>query len=133
MQDLSKLKPNELIRLAIHDMKATIAQGHEINMSNWGKNINKEVCQVCFAGSIMLQQKQEHINGEFEVFSDCNKNSFYALDSIRKGELGAFCRYLKIDIPLIHGLNIDKFYVEYSIGEEEKFYAQMETIAKLFD
>jgi hypothetical protein len=141
MLDLTTLKPNELIRLAIKDMKATIAQGITIDMSTWGEDIGQENCSVCFAGSIMLQQGEKVLeNNKFDPYygeEDNNKPSYFALDKIRKGELSYFCSELEIDIPKINingvFFQVNELNVKYIQGKEEDFYNKMEAIAKLWD
>jgi hypothetical protein len=141
MLDLTTLKPNELIRLAIKDMKATIAQGINIYMSTWGENIGQENCSVCFAGSIMLQQGEKVLKNNkfdaYEITETKNESSYVALDKIRKGSLDLFCSRLNIDVPKvnINGtlFQVDELNVEYIQGEEEDFYNKMEAIAKLWD
>lgn len=136
MKDLTKLKPNELIRLAIKDMKATINQGHTIDMGDWGKNIGHSNCSVCFAGSIMLQEgKEPNCFDSFDINYDVNQKVYQALDYIRKGSLQNFCTKLDVENPTIKkiGLPIDEFDVRYNRGNEEEFYTYMENIAKLFD
>ena len=141
MLDLTTLKPNELIRLAIKDMKATIAQGITIDMSTWGEDIGQENCSVCFAGSIMLQQGEKVLeSNQFDPYEDKennNESSYLALDKIRKGELFSFCSRLNIGIPKvnINGVffEVDELNVQYIQGEEEDFYNKMEAIAKLWD
>jgi hypothetical protein len=142
MLDLTTLKPNELIRLAIKDMKATIAQGITIDMSTWGENIGTVECSVCFAGSIMLQQGEKVLdNKKFDPYDECeednNQPSYSALDKIRRGDLNGFCIQLKIDIPKINingvFFQVNELNVKYIQGKEEDFYNKMEAIAKLWD
>jgi hypothetical protein len=141
MLDLTTLKPNELIRLAIKDMKATIAQGITIDMSTWGYNIGQENCSVCFAGSIMLQQGEQVVRDNkfdpYEINGIDNRSSYLALDDIRKGDLSGFCSNLEIDVPKINinGVifEVDELNVEYIKEEEEDFYNKMEAIAKFWD
>jgi hypothetical protein len=136
MKDLTKLKPNELIRLAITDMKATISQGHVINMNDWGIGIGTPSCSVCFAGSVMLQQgKMADMYDSFEIVEDINQNAYTALDLIRRGRLDDFCERFKVENPATKklGLPIHEMDIKYTKGKEEEFYAYMENIAKLFD
>jgi len=143
MRDLTNLKPNELIRLAINDMKLTLQQGYRIDMRYWGENIGTPNCSVCFAGSVMLQQGKEPLfdktfNPHFadnHVESDINKIVYTALDSIRNGNLKDFCNYLHIELPYVKPfkVKITNFECEYVNGNEEEFYDKMEWVASLFD
>lgn len=146
MRDLTVLKPNELIRLAIEDMKKTIASGIRIQMDSWGIYLNDpDKCSVCFAGSVMLQLgKEPSLDNCFNLDTyDINHYVYKALDRLRSGDLSAFCTYLNVKNPLKDKLkemgfslaskaNID-FNIHYERGKVEEFYWAMEEFAKLFD
>ena len=140
MKNLSKLKPSELIELAMSDMKATIEQGIEINMSTWGErdpNDVSKICHVCFAGSVMLQEKDVSVMKGIDFDSEASKyeNQYQFLDSIRCGDLSDAMEHLDIKHPL------DSIYSEcgwnYRIlnwisyeDDETKFYSQLENMIK---
>ena len=142
MIELDKLKPSELIRLAVKDMKATLASGVEIDMGYWGKNLDTPECSVCFAGSVMLQQKDDSciINREFSPWDSDHTDQYAALDYIRKGDIFNFCNYLEISPTITFKGTVFKIFPifkeefqEYETGNEEHFYQQMEDIANQFE
>ena len=110
MRDLTVLKPNELIRLAIEDMKKTLASGVKINMNNWGVSLSEpRKCSVCFAGSVMLQLgKTPSSYDNYNIDNDINAFVYKALDKIRSGNLLGFCGYLNVENPLKNKL-IERF------------------------
>lgn len=142
MIELDKLKPSELIRLAVKDMKATLASGIKIDMGFWGKNLDTPECYVCFAGSVMLQQKDERCRflSEFSPGTSDYINQYNALDSIRGGEILSFCDALNISPTITFKGELFKVFPdfkeefqEYETGNEEHFYQQMEDIANQFE
>lgn len=140
--NLKELSPSELIRLAVADMKATIASGIKINMSTYGHYIdNPNICAVCFAGAVMLQHEKEVCSsrgdGELHPHLSENKNVYYALNAIRAGQINTFCDYLKIEMPekvkQLKGYYDGCVPVNYIAGRESRFYSKMEEIAKCFE
>lgn len=135
--DLTNLKPWELIRLAVQDMKATIASGYTIYMSSWGKNVNTPECSVCFAGAIMLQRDKEAclVGSSFEPSDTLNEKVYEALDSLRKGDIRRFLNRLNL-VVIKNNCFINFNYINfkaYTKGNEEEFYSQMEDIASLLE
>lgn len=142
MIELDKLKPSELIRLAVKDMKATLASGIEIDMHCWGKALDTPECSVGFAGSVMLQQKDDSCitNDEFYPWGSVYSYQYIALDYIRKGNIFNFCKTLNISPTVtLKGVVFQVLpsfleeFQEYERGNEEHFYQQMEDIANQFE
>ena len=107
--DITKLKPSELIRVALKDLRACeLDPRYEIDMLVWhDPNLIKGVevpypqarpCQVCLAGSVMAQslgtnpQKLTHPR-EFE---DDTRAALFALEEFRAGHVSTGLACLSI-------------------------------------
>ena len=146
MINLSKLKPSELIRLAIEDMKKSIASGASVNMGLWCTKLGTPHCTVCFAGAIMLQREKDTVlcnDGGLDLF-DINKSKYKKqymfLDRIRKGEISEAMKFYRRYIQpinknlLIGFVNDYPDFAEYeSCVNDEQFFSQMKKIADEFE
>ena len=148
MENILPDKPSELIRLAVEDMKTTIAMGVKINMEMYGSGNreNLQQCSVCFAGAIMLQREDSTINPEtfmshfMSYFTEnipLNKDKYKFLDQIRRGNLEEATEILEIKLfPLkFMGFTsaIDGFIEYENCDNDQQFYDQMEEIAQFFE
>lgn len=133
-------KPSKLLKIALKDMKKTIASGYNIQMENWGENIGKRNCTVCFAGSVMLNTlKLKPVNHEFDSAQFGKNNAqLRALDSIRKGDLHSFLLYLG-SYKEFEEAKFMKSYYRDSIGgwvnykdckSDKQFYKQIKEVIK---
>lgn len=99
--DLRSLKPSELLDLAVKDLKAVEdADGYEVNMSYYhAYRPNVGVCEVCLAGSVMVQScgVSRTMSGSdvFDIFG----KQYRALDSFRCGAVSEALWLLDCDIP----------------------------------
>ena len=137
MIDLTKLTPSELIRLAIQDKKTCIEQGILINMADWGTNIDKKNCSVCFAGAVMYQKEKYTVKiyscrGFHAAFS-ANRQQYYALSNFRSGNIVDALLEMGYCTQQYDGVEYWMHFKEYERGEEEEFYTQMEQIAQYLE
>ncbi len=86
----------QLLDLAIKDFTFVVQNPYyRINMDFYHTpNLRKNVCKVCFAGSVMAGTCKVPINEEMEPYDiDGNDQElFYALDNIRSGDLESVVR-----------------------------------------
>mgnify|MGYP003126572645 CR=1 FL=1 len=151
MIELPKI-PSELLTIALRDMKATIAQGIDIEMDTWGSgNLENDPineCSVCFAGSVMLQTtvKSEELSNTHssEANNKINEDQYNFLDSIRQGELAAALCHLKLDNEVEQEIDKYRRKKEYYLRDipgwkeyshciyDEEFYDQIEDLIAYF-
>lgn len=90
-------KLSECLRLALDDLKAFEAAGHEIDMGVWHEPSESAptICRACLAGSVMHQRmnvsRETFIHrSEFRTrWSEQDANALLALDIIRVGAIDA--------------------------------------------
>ncbi|KKL08211.1 hypothetical protein LCGC14_2578130 [marine sediment metagenome] len=89
-------KPSDLIKLAVDDMIAIERRTrYRIVMCDWhcpegDAGAGTDVCEVCFAGSIMARRTKEAGHRTCltnSSFSADDSNKFIALDSFRRGDI----------------------------------------------
>lgn len=115
MTELTRV-PSKLLKIALRDMKLTIKQGFNIDMTSWGSGykFKPSNCSVCFAGSVMLQTTdcttKNLANFDFidERIDDLNYDQFMFLDYIRQGKLSIAMNKLNIPFP---DKNVSIYYV----------------------
>lgn len=86
------MKPSELIRLSLLDLRAVIASPHtSVNMDQWAV-FEGDICHVCLTGAVFLQEAG--INKIFEHSTSCNdafgnpQRSISFLKFMKKTEFG---------------------------------------------
>ncbi len=91
--DLSKLKPSELIRLALADLAAVCrSSSYRVNMDVFvmpASLSDSKHCEVCFAGAVMVQTfGARHLKEDLWIDADApNGDQFFALDNFRSGDV----------------------------------------------
>lgn len=107
--NLAKLKaantPSKLLRLAIDDMKAVVANpAYKIDMGTWHCMSHDKKCYVCLSGAVLANTVKLPRTKRFLPYSFSNFKTFnpiphhahlvkriVALNEIRQGNLTAFC------------------------------------------
>lgn len=136
--------PSQLIRIALEDMKATIAQGIKIRMDSWGDgDTSMGNCSVCFAGSVMLQRTNVGVAPRnFNAYQDeKNECQYLFLDRIRQGRLDDAMNYLDIEVENTNDNSMNLYqwtslipnWVDYNSDNQEEFFKQVEQLADLLE
>ena len=149
--DLSALKPSELIRLAVGDMKKVEqSEEHTLDMDDWYYDLDNGGCSVCMAGAVMLYTNKMRdslykANNEYGSAGQAVRGSKYAaryvaLDELRKGDYLRFCEYLGVptkQTQMLHNevRELDRngiYYMMYSVSPV-RFYEFVEGVAEFLD
>ena len=136
--------PSKLIRIAVEDMRQTIEEGVNIDMSNWGvgKCIDEpNKCSVCMAGAVMLQRGlANNIVPDDFLQTGKNQDQYDFLDNIRVGNVASAMKSLGIQPPNVSSLlsyvswqGFLKGFDLWGDVDNEEFFSQMEDLAKEFE
>ncbi len=117
---MKNIKPSELIRLAIKDLKTveSMPDKYTVDMGEWhlklqgtyhGTYMNR--CYVCLAGSVMaisLKATTQRFPGEFPEV----ENLLLALNKFRNGQIHMGLNQMEVKLPAgIRDRNVCNYYV----------------------
>ncbi len=108
-------KMSALIRIALEDLsKVERSKVYQVQMGNWHLPMADGKCAVCFAGAVMAKtcgfQKNSDVFPRVSSMGD-NLDQFFALDSLRQGEVSLAASELKLKN---HNKDLDREITPYS-------------------
>ncbi len=123
-------KMSALIRIALEDLtKVERSKVYEVQMGNWHLPLADGKCAVCFAGAVMAKtcnfKKSADVFPRRSSMGD-NLDQFFALDSLRQGEIGLAASELHLGLNII--LPEDRSITPYS-SDPKQFRADMRKLA----
>ena len=107
MIDITKLKPSELIRVALDDLgKVEESDQYAVDMWVWhqpnklSKIYGGAACSVCLAGAVMVGSLESEIENELDPddFGYGTKRVLEALDTLRTGAIDDAFSWLRIPV-----------------------------------
>ena len=134
MVDLSKLKPSELLELALNDLELCEKDPrYRIDMSDWHLTLTPHgVCSVCLAGAMLAKSTDWPIDETYDLFCGEHDTQVEAVDMLRNGSIGRALLHLGVisygdEVP--DGLS-DVWVPNYTF-QPEVFKARLRSIVQL--